>query len=109
MLVSFFKTPTHKRFTYRPLYAKDSDPVLEAKASPLSGDTPAKSIRFRRKNSALQRSSRYEGIQRVLLVLGLVWGLTWVFFGQGSLRWVGLAFPVLVWLRWRKRSSSNPS
>jgi hypothetical protein len=109
MLVSFFKTPTHKRFQYRPLYAKDSDSVLDTKASPGSGDSNVKSIRFRRRNSTLQPSNRYDGIQRIVLVLGLVWGLTWVFFGQGSLRWLGLAFPVLVWLRWRKRGSSTPS
>jgi len=106
MLVSFFKTPPHKRFTYRPLYAKDTDPVFGSQAAPVNPSAPIKSIRFNRRNSNLNRTNRYAGIQRMIWVMGVVWGLSWALFGEGNLRWMGLALPVLVFFRWRSRRKS---
>jgi len=107
MLVSFFKTPPHKRFTYRPLYAKDTDPVVDSSTTPITPDGVVKTIRFNRRNSNLHRGNQNAGLHRVVLVLGMVWGLSWALFGEGNLRWMGLALPVLVFLRWRRRRSTS--
>lgn len=106
MLVSFFKTPGHKKFSYKPLYAKE-----ERKTADKVGDTgplDTKRIRFKRNTMVQAGSARHLGGLRFVGLFAAILGLSGVMVGDAE--WRQFAFALILfagWIGWRLFRSRN--
>ncbi|MFM8978053.1 MAG: hypothetical protein ACKOJE_08395 [Bacteroidota bacterium] len=106
MLVSFFKTPGHKKFSYKPLYVKE-----ECKTAAKVGDTDpleAKRIRFKRNTMVQAGSARHLGGLRFVGLFAAILGLSGVMVGDDEWRQISLALILFAgWVGWRLFRSSK--
>jgi hypothetical protein len=100
MLVSFFKTPGHKKFSYTPLYAK-----VESKSAAKVGDTgqlETKRIRFKRNTMIQTGSARPLGGLRLLGLFAAMLGLSGVMVGDAEWRQISYVLILFAgWVGWR--------
>jgi len=100
MLVSFFKTPGHKKFSYKPLYAKE-----ERKTAAKVGDTgplETKRIRFKRNTMVQAGSARHLGGLRFVGLFAAILGLSGVMVGDAEWRQISFALILFAgWVGWR--------
>lgn len=100
MLVSFFKTPGHKKFSYKPLYAKE-----ERKSAAIVGDTgplETKRIRFKRNTMVQAGSARHLGGLRFVGLFAAILGLSGVMVGDAEWRQISYALILFAgWVGWR--------
>jgi len=106
MLVSFFKTPGHKKFSYKPLYAKE-----ERKSAAKVGDTgplETKRIRFKRNTMVQAGSARHLGGLRFVGLFAAILGLSGVMVGDSEWRQISYALILFAgWVGWRLFRSSK--
>ena len=111
MLVSFFKTPGHKKFSYKPLYAKE-----ERKTAAKVGDTDpleTKRIRFKRNTMVQAGSARHLGGLRFVGLFAAILGLSGVMVGDAEWRQISYALILFAgWVGWRlfrpSKEAHNP-
>jgi hypothetical protein len=111
MLVSFFKTPRHKRFEYKPLYAKEQQEFVLKPGG--NGVSMPKRIRFKRNILVQAGSARsYSGLRFVGLLAAIL-GLSGSLFGDAGWRQISYALLLFAgWVGWRlwlnvKRASNQ--
>jgi len=85
---SFFNIPSYKRFEYRPLYARDEKTGPGAGRSLAAGGRSDRKIQFKRRMQAKALGGRGEGFTRLLVGLGLVFGLSGLMTGTGLWQWL---------------------
>jgi hypothetical protein len=106
MLISFFKTPRHKRFNYKPLYLNEKPgSAMSSDGAELPG---SKRIRFRRNSMVQAGSVRNLGGLRFAGMFAAILGLSGVLYGDSGWRQASLALLLVAgWVAWRLFASSG--
>jgi len=106
MLVSFFKTPGHKKFTYKPLYTKEER--KSAASTGADGILNTKRIRFKRNTLVQAGAARHLGGLRFVGLFAAILGLSGVMVGDAEWRQISYALILFAgWVGWRLFRSSK--
>ncbi len=108
MLVSFFKTPRHKKFTYRPLYAKEG--IKSEATVGVDGLLVTKRIRFKRNTMVQTGATRNLIGLRFAGLFAAILGLSGAMVGNSEWRQISYALILFAgWVGWRLFRPNKPS